>query len=326
MQKGKEILYLSLADVKAVGLTMKETMEAVEKAFIEKGHGRFQMPPKPGLHPRGDAFIHAMPAYLPEMKAAGLKWVSGFPENVQYGLPYITGLLVLNCPDTGVPLAVMDCVWITAQRTGAVSGVTAKCLARQDSAIAAIIGCGVQARTQLEALAVALELKTVKCYDINQEQVELYIGDMQSKLPGLEFVTVKNAKEAVTDSDVVVTAGPILKHPNPEIELSWLKDGVLGLPIDFDSYWKPEAMQGVDKFYTDDEAQFEYYRTVGYFQGAPKANADMGQLTTGRVPGRANDQEKIIGMNLGIAINDMATASRIYQKAMEKGIGATLPL
>ncbi|MBC7324206.1 MAG: hypothetical protein H5T99_02680 [Moorella sp. (in: Bacteria)] len=101
---------------------------------------------------------------------------------------------------------------------------------------------------------------------------------------------------------------------------------MLGLPIDFDSYWKPEAMQGCDKFYVDDENQFEYYRTVGYFKGAPKAFADMGQLLTGRVPGRESEKERIIGMNLGLAIMDIATGIRIYRRALEKGIGTKLPL
>lgn len=326
MQKGKEILYLSNADVRAVDLSMEETMEAVEQAFIQKGDGRFQMPPKPGLYTRGDAFIHAMPAYLPEMRVAGLKWVSGYPENARYNLPYINGLLVLNCPETGVPLAVMDCVWITAQRTGAVSGITARYLAREDSTVTAIIGCGVQARTQLAALAIARALRVVKCYDLNPEQTALYIREMREKLPRLEFIAVGSAREAVEGSDIVVTAGPILKEPAPAIELSWLKEGMLGLPIDFDSYWKPEAMQGCAKFFVDDENQFEYYRTVGYFKGAPRAYADLGKLLTGRAAGRESEKEIIIAMNLGLAIMDLATAVRIYNRALEKGIGTILPL
>ena len=87
-----------------------------------------------------------MPAYVQEPEVAGLKWVSGYPPNPAKGLPYITGLLVLNDPETGVPLAVMDCAWITAMRTGASAGISAKYLARADSEVAAMVGCGVQAR------------------------------------------------------------------------------------------------------------------------------------------------------------------------------------
>ncbi|MCP5117625.1 MAG: hypothetical protein GY953_42925, partial [bacterium] len=124
-----EILYLSRGDVEAVGLPMTEIIEALETMFREKGEGRVEMPPKPGIHPREDAFIHAMPAYIPALESAGIKWVSGYPRNPEQGLPYITGLLILNDPATGIPLAVMDATWITAKRTGAATAVAAKHLA-----------------------------------------------------------------------------------------------------------------------------------------------------------------------------------------------------
>src|SRR5512140_2080318 len=104
-----EILYLSRADVESLSLSMKEVLQSVEEGFRAKGLGQTEMPPKPGIHPRKDCFIHAMPAYVRPMEAAGLKWVSGFPPNMAKGLPYITGLLILNDPDTGIPTAVMDC-------------------------------------------------------------------------------------------------------------------------------------------------------------------------------------------------------------------------
>ena len=135
----KEFLYLSRDDVVSVGLTMTEIVDTVERAFREMGNGRVEMPPKPGIHPGkgGDNFIHAMPAYIPAMKSAGVKWVSGYPVNQAKGLPYITGLLILNDPETGLPKAVMDCTWITAMRTGAASAVSAKYLARPESASSA---------------------------------------------------------------------------------------------------------------------------------------------------------------------------------------------
>ena len=118
--KTKQLLYLSQADVAEVGLTMAEIIESMEVMFRAKGEGQTEMPPKPGIHPGGgDNFIHAMPAYVPDLKSAGIKWVSGFPQNPQKGLPYISGLLIFNDVQTGLPLAVMDCVWITAKRTGA---------------------------------------------------------------------------------------------------------------------------------------------------------------------------------------------------------------
>ena len=110
------ILYLSRRDVEAIQLPMQEIIDALDEMFKEKGRGKVEMPPKPGIHTQPDAFIHAMPAYIPSLQAAGVKWVSGYPANQAKGLPYITGLLILNDPETGVPLAVMDCTWITAKR------------------------------------------------------------------------------------------------------------------------------------------------------------------------------------------------------------------
>ena len=115
----QRFLYLSRADVERVGLDLRSIIDLLERAFREKAEGRVEMPPKPGIHPRPDAFLHAMAASIPGMQAAGLKWVAGFPENTARGLPYVSGLLILNDVETGLPLAVMDATWITAYRTGA---------------------------------------------------------------------------------------------------------------------------------------------------------------------------------------------------------------
>ena len=150
----RKILYLSRKEVAETGLTMAEVIEAVEQAFREKGEGKVEMPPKPGVHSRPDSFIHAMPAYIAATGALGIKWVAGYPENSKRGLPYISGLVVLNDPDTGLPQAVMDCVWITAMRTGAATTVAARYLAREDSKYLGVLGAGVQGFSNLEALKV----------------------------------------------------------------------------------------------------------------------------------------------------------------------------
>jgi len=320
-----KLLYLSQSDVSAVGLTMREVINALEVAFREKGEGRVEMPPKPGIHPQPDAFIHAMPAYIPGMKSAGLKWVSGFPQNLDRGLPYITGLLVLNDPETGLPLSVMDCVWITAMRTGAATALAAKYLARPDSARVGILGCGVQGRTNLLALNELFPLTSVRAYDIVPERAEAYAAEMSEKT-GIEVQVVGQPREAVAGCDLVVTAGPILKEPHATIQAGWLEAGAFASPVDFDSYWHPDALVQADKFCTDDTAQLRYYQEVGYFQHIPPIHADLGELAAGKRPGREGDDERIICCNLGLAIDDMATAVLLYERAVERGIGTWLPL
>ena len=154
-----DLLYLSRAEVEAAGVTMAEIIDRLTIAFREKGGGRTEMPPKPGIHPGppgNDNFIHAMPALITALGAAGVKWVSGFPGNQARGLPYISGLLILNDPETGLPRAVMDATWITAMRTGAATAVAVRRLARPDASILGILGCGVQGRTNLESIGVVL--------------------------------------------------------------------------------------------------------------------------------------------------------------------------
>jgi ornithine cyclodeaminase/alanine dehydrogenase-like protein (mu-crystallin family) len=320
------ILYLSQAQVASIGMGMPEIIELVEKAFEEKGHGRVEMPPKPGIHPGGgDNFIHAMPAYIPALDSAGVKWVSGFPGNAQKDLPYITGLLILNDPETGMPLSVMDCQWITAMRTGAASAVAARSLARADSSRLGILGCGVQGRTNTEALNVLFPITEVLAYDVMPEAVEKFSQSLREKL-GIEVTPVNSPREALDGCDLVVTAGPILKKPHKTIKAGWLEKGAFASLVDFDSYWEPAAMKEVDKFCTDDLKQFEYYKSVGYFQDVPSVYADLGELTAGFKPGRESAEERTIACNLGLALDDMAVAPALFRRAVEMGIGTWLPL
>ncbi len=321
-----QLLYLSQADVEAVGLTMTEIIEAVESAFGEKGHGQVEMPPKPGIHPgEGDNFIHAMPAYIPALKSAGVKWVSGFPENYRRGLPYITGLLILNDVETGLPIAVMDCVWITAMRTAAATAVGARYLARPDSSVLGVLGCGVQGRTNAEALNVLFPLARVMAYDVDPEAARSYAEEIEERFD-LDVTVVDTPKEAVSGCDLVVTAGPILKKPHRTIQAGWLDEGAFASLVDFDSYWHPDAMKEADKFCTDDTPQLRHYQDVGYFQDIPPVYADLGELVIGRKPGRETPTERTMTANLGLAMDDMATAPLLYEKAVEKDIGTWLPL
>jgi ornithine cyclodeaminase/alanine dehydrogenase len=321
----QQVLYLSRADVERVNLPMQEIIALLEKAFRDKGNGKVEMPPKPGVHTMPDAFIHAMPAYIPSMRSAGIKWVSGYPENFKRGLPYITGLLILNDVETGIPYGVMDCTWITAMRTGAASALSAKYLARPESATVGILACGVQGRTNLEALACLFPVKEVFAYDILLEVQEKYISDMREKFK-FEIMGVKDPKEAVVESDLVVTSGPILKHPMPTIEKDWLKSGAYGSAVDFDSYWSGPALAQMDRISTDDHAQFQYYKSVGYFGQTPDPYADLGELVAGSKPGRQDEKERTLAINLGLAMDDMAVAPEIYRRAKEMGLGTWLPL
>ncbi|MBM3135574.1 MAG: 2,3-diaminopropionate biosynthesis protein SbnB, partial [Chloroflexi bacterium] len=114
--------------------------------------------------------------------------------------------------------------------------------------------------------------------------------------------------------------------PHATIRKDWLRPGAFASAVDFDSYWHPEALAQVDKISTDDQAQFRYYRSSGYFQGTPEPYADLGEIVAGRKPGRQRADERIMAINLGLALDDMAVAPEVYRRAKERGIGTWLSL
>ncbi len=168
-------------------------------------------------------------------------------------------------------------------------------------------------------------LEEVKAYDINEENLQRYVEEITAKY-GLKVVPVASPRKTVENCDIVVTAGPILKYPQPAIEASWFKDGGFACALDFDSYWKPQAIYSMDKFCTDDREQLSYYKKLGYFSNIPNVYADLSEIVSGKKLGRENNDERIMSMNLGLAIEDMATAILIYEEAKRTGVGKRLPL
>lgn len=319
------LLYLSGDDVSRCGLTMAAVIEVVERAYAEKGAGRTESPPKLGVHlPPPDSFIHAMPAYVPSAGAAGMKWVASFPGNRALGLPSISGLIVLSDVETGLPLAVMDGSWVTTMRTGAVTAVAARRLARADSSVAAILGCGVQGRSNLLALTEVLPLTEVRAFDTDTTAARRYADGVGAET-GLAVGAAESAHAAVDGADVVVTAGPILLRSHRTLRAGWLKAGAFLATVDYDSYVHPAALAELDLYCTDDAPQLLAARERGYFREIPELHADLGELVAGTRPGRQSDEQRTGISHLGLAICDIAVAAAIHRRAMERGIGRLLP-
>jgi ornithine cyclodeaminase/alanine dehydrogenase-like protein (mu-crystallin family) len=324
--KDQKLLYLSRADVEAVGLPMPRIIESVEAAFGEKGRGRVEAPPKPAVHPSAGAFAHAMPAWIPALRSVGIKWVSGNPDNPGRGLPYINGLVVLNDPETLSPVAVMDCTWITAKRTGAATAIVAKYLARPESSTAGILGAGVQGFGNLEALKSLFPIERVTVYDLRPEAARRDSERVRAAWPGLAVVIAREPREAVDGMDLVVTAGPTVRPPHATIKAGWLSPGAFASMVDYDSYWDRAALREADKLTTDDVAQLEDHKKLGYFLDFPPVYAELGELVAGLKRGRESPRERNIACNLGLAIDDMAVAPLVYEEARRRGIGTWLPL
>jgi ornithine cyclodeaminase/alanine dehydrogenase len=323
--KKVEFLYLSQKDVVDVGLTMKNAISIVEEVLTEHGLQQFENPPKPGIHTLKGSFIHAMPGFLPRKKAAGMKWVSGYSDNFQYGLPSIMGLIVLNDIRTGQPLAVMDGGYITALRTAAVSGVSAKYLAAEDAGCLGIVGTGVQGRFNLLSLIEVLPgIEEIKIFDTNQSVLAEFLAAAKEQ-PSLNIITCASARHVIESTDVIVTAtGHLEERVYKE---KWVKDGALVLPVHTRG-WEQAMLNQVEKLVVDDWEQFNNALggTDGYYSPLPDLYAELGEVVVGKKAGRENSTERIINFNFGMAIHDVYMATEVLDRARAKGIGMMLPL
>lgn len=323
-----DILWLSEGEVKS-SLTMEETIEAVEEAFREHGRGKAQMPPKSYLYyEKHNGDLRTMPAYLEELDATGVKVVNVHPANPGQGLPTVMAVVILNSPATGAPLAMMGATHLTNMRTGAAGAVAAKYLARKDSRRVGLLGAGAQARTQLRGLSEIFEIEEVSVADVSLERCRALEKDCRSFLD-VEYHLYTDAKE-VCDSDILVTTTPSRK---PLVKDEWINEGTHINAIGADAKGKEELDPHLlrrAKVVVDDLAQASHSGEVnvplteGLFV-PEEIHAMIGEVVAGKVPGRENDDEITIFDSTGLAIQDVATATRVHQKALEKGMGTKLP-
>ena len=317
IMKQIEILFLSQKEILNLGLGMTEIIDLVEEGLIEHGRGGVENPPKPGIHATPNSFIHAMPAYFKNLKIGGLKWVSGYPDNRELGLPQIIGAIILNDMKIGAPVCIMDGTWITAVRTAAVSAITAKYCARKDARVLGIIGAGVQGRQNLIALKIVFpSLSKVKVFDINRETAITYRDKLSPQI-GAEIIVCNNVESVAKGSDIIVTATQRLS--NPLIRNEWFEPGCLGMGLEASRAWHGEAILKADKFITDDWEQTKHFKAQGAFpDGLPKLYAELGMVVCGEKPGRETDKERILAINIGLALEDIIVAHRIYEMAKAK--------
>jgi len=331
--KDIEFLYLTMQDVIDTGTDMAVAIESVEDAFRHFVAGKTLLPYKTvvdlGEIERGRG--NAMPGYVGgDYEALGIKWIAGFPQNPRkHGLPRATGFFILNDSWTGVPLAIMDCTWLSALRTGAVTGAGAKLLARQDSESVAIIGAGVQGRTQLEALVMALpNIKTVRAFDINMETSKQFAVDTAAQF-GLDVKAVDTAEEAVVDADIIVT---VTVANEPIVKDAWLKPGSFFSAVGSYQEEEFEAVINSDLIVVDDTETVVHRGTpVVALMLADKMIErervlDLGPMVTGDIPGRTSDDQRVFFSPIGMGIHDICLCQKVYDAAKEKGIGTPLKL
>ncbi|MBN2551791.1 MAG: hypothetical protein JXB06_03425 [Spirochaetales bacterium] len=331
-----EFLYLNQKDVEATGVSMATALESVEDAFRLHHQGQVNLPYKTvlDLGERERGRCNAMPAYVGgKYDVFGIKWIAGFPRNpVEHRLPRGTGLFILNDAWKGVPLAVMDCTLLSAMRTGAVTGVGAKYLARPDSRSVAMIGAGVQARTQLEALTIVLpELKEVRAYDIRRETAESFAVEMNERFGGggLSVRAVNSPEEAVREADIVVT---VTVADEPIVKERWMKRGSFFAAVGSYQEEEFEVVSSSEKVVVDGIDHVLHRETpviaLMIEQGKIRREdiLEMGAIVCGDEPGRTHPEERVFFSPIGMAVEDVCLCHKVYKLAQEKGVGSTLGL
>jgi alanine dehydrogenase len=313
-------------------LNISEAIEAVEEAFRVKGQGKTQMPPKSYIFFRkfgGD--FRVMPAYLEGLGAAGVKVVNAHPENPEkHDLPSVMAIILLLSPETGAPLAVMDGTLITNMRTGAAAAVAAKYLARKDSKIVGIVGSGAQARTQLVTLNEVIGITEVRVEDVVPGKAKQYAEELGERL-GLNIQAVDTTEEAVMGVDVVITVTP---RRSPLVMDDWISEGAHINAIGADAPGKQELDPQIlkrAKIIVDDWEQASHSGEVNVplsdsILTRDDIYADIGEVVAGKKPGRVSDDEVTVFDSTGLAVQDIAVAWRVYQKAMKEGAGSEIDL
>jgi len=330
--KEKEILYLTRADVQKVNMTMAECIDVMEQVYREKGNGTIIFPPKHPMNIMEDGACTAMPAYLQGMNCAGTKVITGYAQNPPKGYAYIHGLYNLFDPETGIPVAVMDCIELTAIRTGAVTGLGAKYMANADSESVFFYGAGTQARMGLAGyMCVLPNINRVYVADISEAAIERYKADMEAMYPQIKVIPVHadNLEEAVRDSDILNSCIPTTHSTDYQvIRKEWLKPNMTNMPVEAGLTYFPDVLDPA--LYactvTDDLGQHLHFQEDGFMAMATTEPTELGDIVAGKKPGRQSHDERILTLLNGTGLADLGAAKFIYDKAIREGIGTILPL
>lgn len=308
----------------------QEVLEAVEEAFRAYGQQQVQMPPKVYMfYPEYEGDLRTMPAYIASIKATGVKIVNVHVRNHDRNLPTVMATIVLNDPETGYPIAVMDGTLITALRTGAAGAIAVKHLARQDARRIALVGCGTQAETQLLMTRLVTNIEEVVAYDVDTKRWDSFCRKVKEEY-GFRIIGNNNLDDVYT-ADIITTTTPVHQ---PIIKTAKVQPGTHINAIGADAPGKQELETELifkAKVVVDNWEQASHSGEInipverhGYTN--KQVYAELGAIVAGLVPGRTNPTEITVFDSTGLAIQDIATAVVIYRKSQRLGLGQDIDL
>jgi ornithine cyclodeaminase/alanine dehydrogenase len=319
---------LSRKDIESF-LTMRMCMEAVGKAFADLSAGNATMPQRTPISvPEKHGLALFMPAYIKSLGALGAKVVTVFKDNVaKHNLPTVLGTIILLDEDTGFPLALMDGGFLTAMRTGAVSGVATSYMARPEAEVAVIFGTGVQAFTQVWAVHEARPLAKLFAYSVDSEELRKSFAEKVTSRIGVPVELVDRPAAAVAESDMVILA---TSAASPVVDGRWFKPGthINGIgshapkmrELDTLTVQKSRVICDLTSACKAEAGDLIIPAEAGEWNW-DKVSGDLGEVIAGKVPGRTSPDEITLFKSVGLAVQDMSAARVVYDRAVERGIG-----
>ncbi|MDR1774369.1 MAG: ornithine cyclodeaminase family protein [Clostridioides sp.] len=324
------MLLLNKQEIKKV-FSMKEAIEADKEAFRIFSENKSVVPLRTNIQSeKEEGSMLFMPGYIGELDCAGIKIVSVFPGNSKKNLPVTPATMLLMDGTNGQVISVLDGTYVTQLRTGAASGAAFDLLAKKDAKIGALIGAGGQARTQLEAMLTARELEEVRVYDKFEEYAIKFVEDMQEEMKeySAKIVFAKTADEAIDNADLIIT---VTTANEPVFDGTKVKKGATLSCVGSYQYHMqeldPVVLQNASKIYF--ESQDAVLSESGDIikpleQGLIKKEdftGELGNVVNGTLVGRENDDEIIVFKTVGISVQDIVTAQKIYDKAIQEKVG-----
>ena len=310
---------------------VRATIRVIRDAFKAMARGEAAMPPKLYLPLPGGNDFRAMPAYIRRPPACGVKWVNVHPRNPRLGLPTVMAVIVLNDPATGVPLAIMDGLLITKLRTAAAAAVAAQALARPESRVVGLIGCGAQADAQLLALAEVFRFSRVKVWGYFPGEARRFARRMRRLLPGITFEPCATIEQSVRDVDLLVTLTPARR---PLVQRAWVAPGTHINAIGADAPGKQELDPAILREATivvDEREQAIHggELNVPIRRGQLRSrdiHATVGEILIGRKRARRSARELTVFDCTGLAVHDVALGAAVVRQARRLGIGRRVAL
>ena len=332
MSAALHVRFLSADDVARLVPSPAEAIDAIEDVVRAQGEGEVVLEPRVHLEPGAEFRGHwnVLRTYVRPLGAAGVKVVGDFVDNYTRGLPSELGLVTLFDPETGAPTAIVDAELITSLRTGALTAVGAKHLARADSRVLGHIGARGTAFWNVVLLDSLFAFDEIRVTSARAESRDAFGRRLEERL-GKPVRVVESVREAVEGADVVVEATRLLE-PEPILRTAWLADGAFVVPYGTMSAVELDLLDAIDKVVVDD---WEQCKPGGRF-GALREHVDRGLLTreslyaelgeivAGRKPGRERPDERILFWHRGLASCDLALADLLLRRADEAGVGTTL--